>query len=93
MMALLLEICRDEQLTLLTVTHDRHIAEMFPKRVYMQELNDLLKECTDMKVFSLLWSQIWHRKTLSLLTICSVAITAALVVFLLFMSSRRGARS
>ena len=43
MMALLLEICRDEQLTLLTVTHDRHIAEMFPKRVYMQELNDLLR--------------------------------------------------
>ena len=39
-----------------------------------------------MKVFSLLWSQIWHRKTLSLLTICSVAITAALVVFLLLCS-------
>ena len=39
-----------------------------------------------MKVISLLWSQIWHRKTLSLLTICSVAITAALVVFLLLCS-------
>lgn len=39
-----------------------------------------------MKVISLLWSHIWHRKTLSLLTICSVAITAALVVFLLLCS-------
>ncbi|MNY37267.1 ABC transporter ATP-binding protein YtrE [compost metagenome] len=43
MMSLLLEICEAEQLTLLTVTHDRHIAEMFPKRVYMQELNELLR--------------------------------------------------
>lgn len=43
LMSLLLEICREEQLTLLTVTHDRHIAEMFPKRVYLQELNDLLR--------------------------------------------------
>jgi putative ABC transport system permease protein len=39
-----------------------------------------------MKVLSLLWSQIWHRKTLSLLTIGSVTITAALVVFLLLCS-------
>ncbi|CAN7487949.1 ABC transporter permease [Paenibacillus sp. LjRoot56] len=39
-----------------------------------------------MKVISLLWSHIWHRKTLSLLTISSVAITAALVVFLLLCS-------
>ncbi|OCT17176.1 ABC transporter permease [Paenibacillus pectinilyticus] len=39
-----------------------------------------------MKVISLLWRQIWHRKTLSLLTICSVAITAALVVFLMLCS-------
>ncbi|OCT17177.1 ABC transporter ATP-binding protein [Paenibacillus pectinilyticus] len=41
MMSLLLEICKDEQLTLLTVTHDRHIADMFPRRVHMQDLNDL----------------------------------------------------
>lgn len=43
MMTLLLDICRDEELTLLTVTHDRHIADMFPKRVYMHELNELLR--------------------------------------------------
>jgi putative ABC transport system ATP-binding protein len=43
MMAMLLEICRDEQLTLLTVTHDRQLADLFPKRVHMQELNDLHK--------------------------------------------------
>jgi putative ABC transport system ATP-binding protein len=41
MMAMLLEICKDEQLTLLTVTHDRQLADMFPKRVHMQELNEL----------------------------------------------------
>lgn len=39
-----------------------------------------------MNVISLIWSQIWHRKTLSLVTICSVAVTAALVVFLLLCS-------
>lgn len=43
MMAMLLEICKDEQLTLLTVTHDRQLADMFPKRVHMHELNDLHK--------------------------------------------------
>ncbi|MDR6551290.1 FtsX-like permease family protein [Paenibacillus qinlingensis] len=48
-----------------------------------------------MSVISLLWSQLWHRKTLSLLTICSVAITAALVVFLLICSQgvERGAEN
>jgi putative ABC transport system permease protein len=39
-----------------------------------------------MKIVSLLWSNILHRKTLSLLTIFSVAITVALVVFLLLCS-------
>lgn len=39
-----------------------------------------------MKLVSLLWSNILHRKTLSLLTIFSVAITVALVVFLLLCS-------
>ncbi|WP_442603681.1 ABC transporter permease [Paenibacillus sp. KN14-4R] len=39
-----------------------------------------------MKLISLLWSNILHRKTLSLLTIFSVAITVALVVFLLLCS-------
>ncbi|NEW05176.1 FtsX-like permease family protein [Paenibacillus sp. SYP-B3998] len=40
-----------------------------------------------MKLVSLLWSNILHRKTLSLLTICSVAVTVALVVFLLLCSA------
>ncbi|TXK84086.1 ABC transporter permease [Paenibacillus sp. N3.4] len=39
-----------------------------------------------MKVVSLLWNNMLHRKTLSLLTIFSVAITVALVVFLLLCS-------
>ncbi|MDR6551289.1 ABC transporter ATP-binding protein [Paenibacillus qinlingensis] len=43
LMALLLEICKAEQLTLVSVTHDRHIAEMFPTRVDMRELNELLR--------------------------------------------------
>ncbi|SDM87639.1 putative ABC transport system ATP-binding protein [Paenibacillus sp. yr247] len=42
-MSLLLEICGDEQLTLLTVTHDLHLADKFPKRVHIQDLNDLYR--------------------------------------------------
>jgi putative ABC transport system ATP-binding protein len=40
-MALLLEICEAEKLTLLTVTHDLHLAELYPKRVNISELNEL----------------------------------------------------
>ncbi|MEW9701578.1 ABC transporter permease [Paenibacillus sp. SI8] len=39
-----------------------------------------------MRLASLLWNNILHRKTLSLLTIFSVAVTVALVVFLLLCS-------
>jgi putative ABC transport system ATP-binding protein len=40
-MSLLLEICEDEQLTLLTVTHDLHLADIYPTRVHIQDLNVL----------------------------------------------------
>lgn len=40
-----------------------------------------------MSLFSLLWSNIIHRKMLSLLTVLSVAITVALIVFLLLCSA------
>jgi len=40
-----------------------------------------------MKLISLLWNNILHRKTLSLVTVLSVAITVALVVFLLLCSA------
>ncbi|GGI43526.1 ABC transporter ATP-binding protein [Paenibacillus marchantiophytorum] len=40
-MSLLLEICEAEKLTLLTVTHDLHLADMYPKRVHIQEINEL----------------------------------------------------
>lgn len=40
-MSLLLDICGSENLTLLTVTHDLHLAELFPKRVHIHELNQL----------------------------------------------------
>ncbi|MEW9701577.1 ABC transporter ATP-binding protein [Paenibacillus sp. SI8] len=42
-MSLLLEICEAEKLTLLTVTHDLHLAEMYPKRVHIKELNELIR--------------------------------------------------
>jgi putative ABC transport system ATP-binding protein len=39
-MSLLLELCDTEKQTLLTVTHDLHLAELFPKKVIITELND-----------------------------------------------------
>ncbi|OPH58607.1 ABC transporter ATP-binding protein [Paenibacillus ferrarius] len=40
-MTLLLDICEAEKLTLLTVTHDLHLAEMYPQRVHIQDINVL----------------------------------------------------
>ncbi len=44
MMELLVQICEEEKLTLLAVTHDEHLAEKFPKRWTMYELNQCLAE-------------------------------------------------
>lgn len=44
MMELLVQICEEEKLTLLAVTHDQHLAEKFPKRWTMYELNQCLAE-------------------------------------------------
>ncbi|NOV03518.1 ABC transporter ATP-binding protein [Paenibacillus planticolens] len=40
-MSLLLNICESEKLTLVTVTHDLHLAEMYPKRVHIGEINEV----------------------------------------------------
>lgn len=40
-MSLLLNICETEKLTLVTVTHDLHLAEMYPKRVHIGEINEV----------------------------------------------------
>ncbi|TXK84085.1 ABC transporter ATP-binding protein [Paenibacillus sp. N3.4] len=40
-MSLLLALCESENLTLLTVTHDLHLADRFPKRVQVQDLNEI----------------------------------------------------
>ncbi|WP_261305690.1 ABC transporter ATP-binding protein [Paenibacillus andongensis] len=40
-MSLLLDICEAEKLTLLTVTHDLHLADMYPTRVHIQDINEL----------------------------------------------------
>ncbi|MNJ01675.1 hypothetical protein D3C73_1613730 [compost metagenome] len=42
-MGLLLELCKDEGLTLLTVTHDLHLAELYPAQVQMGELNAAIR--------------------------------------------------
>ncbi|MFC5450272.1 ABC transporter ATP-binding protein [Paenibacillus aestuarii] len=42
-MSLLLEICAAEQLTLLTVTHDLHLADMYPARIHIQDLNEIVR--------------------------------------------------
>ncbi|TBL77479.1 ABC transporter ATP-binding protein [Paenibacillus thalictri] len=42
-MSLLLEICSTEKLTLLTVTHDLHLAGLYPRRVHIEELNELCR--------------------------------------------------
>jgi putative ABC transport system ATP-binding protein len=39
MMRLLLELCREEGTTLVTVTHDLHLAELFPDKVQMRDIN------------------------------------------------------
>lgn len=44
MMELLVQICEEEKLTLLAVTHDEQLAEKFPKRWTMYELNQCLAE-------------------------------------------------
>ncbi|NOU73024.1 ATP-binding cassette domain-containing protein [Paenibacillus sp. LMG 31458] len=40
-MSLLLDICEAEKMTLLTVTHDLHLADMYPARVHIQDINEL----------------------------------------------------
>lgn len=40
-MSLLLNICETEKLTLVTVTHDLHLAEMYPRRVHIGEINEV----------------------------------------------------
>ncbi|NOU98916.1 ABC transporter ATP-binding protein [Paenibacillus planticolens] len=40
-MSLLLDICEVEKMTLLTVTHDLHLADMYPARVHIQDINEL----------------------------------------------------
>ncbi|NEW05175.1 ABC transporter ATP-binding protein [Paenibacillus sp. SYP-B3998] len=42
-MSLLLDICEAEQLTLLSVTHDLHLAAMYPKQINIQELNEIVR--------------------------------------------------
>ncbi|MCD1261722.1 ABC transporter ATP-binding protein [Paenibacillus athensensis] len=43
-MQLLLELCAAERMTLVTVTHDLHLARLFPVQAHMGELNELLKQ-------------------------------------------------
>lgn len=43
-MKLLLELCLEEKLTLLTVTHDLHLAELYPTRIHMKEINAALRQ-------------------------------------------------
>jgi putative ABC transport system ATP-binding protein len=40
-MNLLLELCEMEGRTLITVTHDLHLAELYPERIQMKEINQL----------------------------------------------------
>ncbi|WP_282937227.1 ABC transporter ATP-binding protein [Paenibacillus sp. RC67] len=42
-MQLLLSLCEQEGATLVTVTHDLHLAELYPTRVYMSDINELLR--------------------------------------------------
>ncbi|MCR8645705.1 ABC transporter ATP-binding protein [Paenibacillus sp. N1-5-1-14] len=42
-MSLLLDLCEQEGLTLLTVTHDLHLAQMYPKQVHIGQLNELAR--------------------------------------------------
>ncbi|OXM85179.1 ABC transporter ATP-binding protein [Paenibacillus rigui] len=41
-MQLLLSLCEEEGLTLLTVTHDLHLADLYPVKVHMSEMNALM---------------------------------------------------
>lgn len=43
-MSLLLRLCEEEKLTLLTVTHDDALSRLYPSRVHMGDINELLKE-------------------------------------------------
>jgi putative ABC transport system ATP-binding protein len=42
-MRLLLDLCLEERLTLVTVTHDLHLAQLYPSRVQMKELNGMFR--------------------------------------------------
>lgn len=46
-MTLLLSLCETEKRTLVTVTHDLHLAELYPKQIHISELNDLARRNTD----------------------------------------------
>ncbi|MFH5186092.1 ABC transporter ATP-binding protein [Paenibacillus sp. TAB 01] len=43
-MRLLLSLCEEEGRTLLTVTHDLHLADLFPMKAEMSEINGLLQK-------------------------------------------------
>ncbi|MCS7464701.1 ABC transporter ATP-binding protein [Paenibacillus doosanensis] len=43
-MKLLLGLCEEEGLTLITVTHDLHLARLYPTQVHMSEINELLRK-------------------------------------------------
>lgn len=44
MMELLLDLCREEGTTLVTVTHDLHLAKLFPLQVHMQDINGVFRQ-------------------------------------------------
>ncbi|MGG1552669.1 ABC transporter ATP-binding protein [Paenibacillus ferrarius] len=46
MMSLLLQICEEEGLTLLTVTHDVHLAASYPRQVHIEDLNAIRRGVT-----------------------------------------------
>ncbi|RNB83373.1 ABC transporter ATP-binding protein [Brevibacillus fluminis] len=46
-MSLLLSLCESEKRTLLTVTHDLHLARLFPKTVHISELNELVRKTNE----------------------------------------------
>jgi ABC-type lipoprotein export system ATPase subunit len=41
-MRLLLELCADQGSTLVAVTHDLHLAQLFPERIGIGEMNTVL---------------------------------------------------
>jgi len=46
-MQLLLELSKEKGMTLVTVTHDLHLAELYPTTVHMTEINEMLKRTAE----------------------------------------------